>query len=216
VSTPLVRSRRSPVTRLVLGGLALLALAAVAPAAHAQLAQRGGYRSAIGINPLGIPFDVASIEFETLLQQGITVGLAGSYVAWNDDDEIQGAERYTSADLKFRYYPGEVVLRGFSVGLSLGVTKYSERIADFRSCQFTPTNPNPCPSGPPTSRQAITTPTLGILVDYNFLLGAQRRFLVGTGVGAKRLLNRGDRAADDPFDPPRAYPFARFSIGLLF
>jgi hypothetical protein len=206
---------RSPRVRTMLALAAVLLAAGAAPAA-AQASSRPVYRSLFGFNPLGIPFDIASIEFETLMQQGITLGGAASYVAWDDDEEFQGAERFTSADFKVRYYPGEVVLRGFSVGLSLGVTKYSERVYDSSACIPSATNPNPCPNGPPTRREAITTPTLGILVDYNFLLGSQRRFLVGTGVGAKRLLNRGDRTPNDPFDPPRAYPFARFSIGLAF
>lgn len=172
------------------------------------------YRSLVGFNPLGIPFDIVSVEFETLVQQGMTFGLSGNYVAWDDDDEYDGGgQRWTSFDVKGRYYPGEIVLRGFSVGLSLGVTKYSERV--FDRCIPTPSNPSPCSSGPPPSRrESLSTPTIGVLVDYNFLIGAQRRFLVGTGVGAKRLLKRDSDVAG--FDPPRAYPFARFAIGLAF
>ena len=190
---------------LLIGGLA----------AGPALAQGAipAYRSLVGFNPLGIPFDIASVEFETLVQQGMTFGLSANYVAWDDDDEYSGGERWTSFDVKGRYYPGEVVLRGFSVGLSLGVTKFSERV--FGQCIPTPANPNPCSNGPPPSRrESLTTPTIGVLVDYNFLIGAQRRFLVGTGIGAKRLLKH---ETDVPeFDPPRAYPFARFAIGLAF
>lgn len=202
--------------RLVRAATALVALAlatALPASSGAQARQIPAYRSLVGFNPLGIPFDVISIEGETALQQGITVGGAASYVAWDDDDceGCSGGERFTSADLKFRYYPGEVVLRGLSVGLSLGLTKYSERLGP--DCSI---DPRPCqtPGPVPTTRESITSPTIGVLVDYNFLLGAQRRFLVGTGVGAKRLLNRDTDIRN--FDPPRAYPFARFAIGLAF
>jgi hypothetical protein len=197
------------IRRLVRPRAAVALVAAVAAPAAAQQSSIPAYRSLIGLNPLGIPFDIASIEFETLLQQGITIGVAGSYVALDDDDGNAG-ERFTSFDLKGRYYPGEVVLRGFSVGLSLGVTRYSERVYDYDPCNVVPG----CPGGPPSSRETLVTPTLGVFVDYNWLLGAQRRFLVGTGLGAKRLLKRDSDI--EGFDPPRAYPFARFAIGLAF
>jgi hypothetical protein len=51
-----------------------------------------------------------------------------------------------------------------------------------------------------------------VYVDYNWLLGRSNRFLVGTGIGAKRIL--GDR---DEFDnAPRVYGTARFLIGVAF
>jgi hypothetical protein len=203
------------ISRLVrIPAIAALLLIGIATPGAAQQSSIPAYRSLIGFNPLGIPFDIASIEFETLMQQGITFGVAGSYVALDDDDEFEAGERWTSFDVKGRYYPGEVVLRGFSVGLSLGVTRYSERV--FSDCTPTPTNPNPCGGGGPTpsTRESLVTPTIGVIVDYNFLLGAQRRFLVGLGVGAKRLLKHDSDIRS--FDPPRAYPFGRFAIGLAF
>src|SRR4051812_9745354 len=65
------------------------------------------YTSYIGLNPLIIPFDMGAGEFETGIAQGTTIGANVSYLDVDDD-------RFTSADLKIRYYPGEVVLRGFS------------------------------------------------------------------------------------------------------
>lgn len=204
--------RRTRPTLLASLAVALLAATPVV-AQRPEPAGIPAYRSLVGFNPLGIPFDIASVEFETLVQQGITFGVAGSYVMW-DDDEGDAGERYTSVDLKGRYYPGEVALRDFSVGLSLGLTNYSERIYDFTVCNPTPTNPNPCPNGAPSRRESLVTPTIGVLVDYNFMLGAERRFVVGTGIGAKRLLKHGSDI--EGFDPPRAYPFGRFAIGLAF
>jgi hypothetical protein len=205
--------RRTRATLLTSLATTLLA-ASPAMAQRAEPAGIPAYRSLVGFNPLGIPFDVASVEFETLVDQGITFGVAGSYVMWDDDDG-GSANRFTSVDLKGRYYPGEVALRDFSVGLSLGLTNYSERVYDYNACNPTPTNPNPCPNGiAPSRRESLVTPTIGVLVDYNFMLGAERRFVVGTGIGAKRLLKHSRDV--EGFDPPRAYPFGRFAIGLAF
>ena len=93
----------------------------------------------------------------------MTLGGVGSYIDVDD-------ERYTSVDFKLRYYPGEVVLRGFSVG--------AERRHFFATATFARW----------TTRESLDAPTLGVIVDYNWMLGAKRRFLVGTGVGAKRVL----------------------------
>src|SRR4051812_34761250 len=76
------------------------------------------FRTYVAINPLGIPFDIASAEFETAIASGITIGGLASYTSIDDD-------RYTTFDLKIRYYPGEVVLRGFSLGASIGHTHFS-------------------------------------------------------------------------------------------
>jgi len=115
----------------------------------------------IGFNPLGLPANVFTLELENAVSSGITVGAVGSYIDFRDS-------RYTTADFKVRYYPSEVVLRGFAVGVSAGVTRYSHVVADVR--------------------QSLSAPTAGILVDYNWLLGRSERFLIGTGIGAKRVL----------------------------
>src|SRR4051812_46841989 len=85
---------------------------------RAQSVERPGlvripYTAYVGLNPLIIPFDLGSAEFEVGVAQGTTIGGNVSYIDVDDD-------RFTSADLKVRYYPGEVVLRGFSVGFTAG------------------------------------------------------------------------------------------------
>ena len=115
----------------------------------------------IGFNPLGVPANVFTLELENAVTSGITVGAVGSYIDFDKS-------RYTTADFKVRYYPGEVVLRGFAVGVSAGATRYSHVVSDVR--------------------QSLSAPTAGILLDYNWLLGRSERFLVGTGIGAKRIL----------------------------
>jgi hypothetical protein len=144
------------------------------------------YRTYVALNPLGIPFDVASVEIESGVAQGVTVGGQGSYTSLGDD-------RYTTIDAKVRYYPSEVVLRGFSLGLSAGHTHFSRHNVAGESLDFG---------------------TIGLLVDYNWMLGLQRRFIVGTGVGAKRVL--ADADARKAANVDNAYMTARFVVGLAF
>jgi hypothetical protein len=158
------------------------------------------WRSFIGANPLGIPFDIVSIEAETTIMDAATVGLVGSY---NDIDN----KRYTTFDARFKYYPAETAMRGFSVGMSGGMTKFR---GNDGLCVF-----NPSTGGcTPQPAETLNAGTLGVLVDYNWTQGPSQRFVVGTGVGAKRILaSREDR---DRIGLDRAYVTGRFVIGLLF
>jgi hypothetical protein len=147
------------------------------------------FRTYVAFDPLLVPFDIGSFEVETALAPGITAGGVASYTNVDSD-------RYTSFDLNLRYYPGEVVLRGFSVGLSGGFLRYSSHV------------------GPANARESVDAPTLGVLVDYNWMLGVNRRFLVGTGLGAKRVLaGESERSS---VGLGRAYGTARFVIGYAF
>lgn len=179
-------------------GLAGVASMALATSAVAQTSPQPALipianRSYIGINPLGVPFDIFSLEAETGVAQGITLGGVGSYTDVNHD-------RWESADFKFRYYPGDVVLRGFSLGGTVGYLDYSTN----RCC-------NP---GGSQFRASVSTPTIGVIADYNWMLGVDHRFVVGTGVGAKRVLAGEDDRNSVGLD--RAYLTARFTIGLAF
>ena len=156
---------RFSLMRLIGSAAAALAALLVNPAVACVQAQRARVpiptQTYIGFNPLGVPANVFTLEMENAVSSGISVGGVGSYI---DVDQ----KRYTTAEFKVRYYPTEVVLRGFAVGISAGVTRYSKMID--------------------TVRQSLSAPTAGILVDYNWLLGRNERFLVGTGLGAKRVL----------------------------
>ena len=193
------------IRRQSLRALTIVSVAAffATPAAAAQTPGAPPYpvpfRAVVGLNPLGIPFDIGAVEVEGVIAPGITLGAAASYASLGDD-EGEGDPRFASGDVKVRYYPGEIPLRGFSVGLALGLTRYSEN-------RFTGT-----PGA--LERQAMTAPTISVLADYNFLLGARQRFVVGTGLGAKRLLaSEDDRRRTGA---PRAYPFVRFILGIAF
>ncbi len=147
------------------------------------------YTSYIGLNPLIIPFDLGAGEFEVGVAQGTTVGGSVSYLDYDD-------ERFTSADLKVRYYPGEVVLRGFSLGFTAGYLRYSVARTDS------------------IDRAVLDGPTIGLVTDYNWLLGGTKRFLIGTGIGAKRVLV--SKSERDEVDLNRTYVTARFIVGLAF
>lgn len=161
-------------------GVAAAALAAAllslsAGSARAQVpAPRGRVpiptQTYIGFNPLGLPANVFTLELENAVSSGITVGAVGSYIDFDDS-------RYTTADFKVRYYPSEVVLRGFAVGASAGFTRYSHVVTESDPTQ-----------GSFRVRESLSAPTAGILLDYNWLLGRSERFVVGTGIGAKRIL----------------------------
>jgi hypothetical protein len=60
----------------------------------------------------------------------------------------------------------------------------------------------------------LDTPTFGVILDYNWMLGAQRRFIVGTGIGAKRILASSDER--DRVNLDRAQITGRFTVGIAF
>jgi hypothetical protein len=158
------------------------------------------WRTFVGANPLGIPFDIVAVELETTVAPAATLGFSGSY---NDIDNT----RYTTFDGKFKYYPAEVAMRGFSVGMSFGWTKFR---GSNDLCTFDPvTGTSSC--NPPST---LSAGTLGVLVDYNWTQGPSQRFVIGTGIGAKRILASAEKR--DPVGLERAYVTGRFVIGLLF
>ena len=193
-----MRMRFVPVVAVLVCGMSVHSLAAQdagEPVAHTTLVPIP-YRSYVGFNPLGIPFDIFVLEAESGIAQGVTMGGVGSYVSVNHD-------RYTTFEFKARYYPGEVVLQGFSLGMTAGYLGFS-----------TPSRSIASTTGEMTARDKLNAPTIGVIVDYNWLLGQQRRFVVGTGVGAKRVLASADDRQRVGLD--RALLTARFTVGLAF
>lgn len=177
-----------------------LVVALAIPAVRVEAQSAGGtappplvpipYRTYIAVDPLGIPLDIGSIEFESAVANGVTAGGSASYTDFDH-------KRYTSFDAKVRYYPGEVVLRGFSLGGTVGVTKYASDTANAAGV-----------------KASFSAPTIGVALDYNFMLGERGRFVVGTGVTGKRVLASADKR--DLVGIDRSYPSARFVVGLAF
>lgn len=176
--------------------LPLLAIAAVSIAApRAALAQAVSTGSnpmqVISIQPLSAMLTVYAGEFERRLTPTVTVGVGGTYWSAGEDEFT-----YTSGDIKLRYYPSGQALEGFAFGGSVGMTSVEageENTEDSGSA-----------SGP----------NIGVLLEYSWLLGAQRNFFVGLGAGAKALLISDDEFSDDSLT--LRYPTARLSVGLAF
>jgi hypothetical protein len=150
----------------------------------------GSRRRAFAINPLGIPFEVVSVEFEAALHDAFS--LAANFSYFSPDEYTR-----SSFEVKGRLYPNERALRGFSVGFGLGAVNTRENVVEFDGTEV---------------KVDETYPSIGVYVDYNWLLGKSDRFLVGTGVGAKRILGESDDFDQAPF----VYGTARFLIGVAF
>ncbi|MEO7966557.1 MAG: hypothetical protein ABIT38_21875 [Gemmatimonadaceae bacterium] len=127
-----------------------------------------------------------SAESESKLTQVMTLGSSLSWFAGVKDT------KYLSLEAKFRIYPNEEAFRGFSIGIAGGVTHVSEDKS--------------------STKNSATAPTVAVIADYNWLLGKTKRFLVGTGVGAKRIFGNENDFSDVNF----AYPTIRFQIGVVF
>jgi hypothetical protein len=184
---------RSPLRGLLPAALLGLTLAATAPALQAQAAP-APRRNALTINPLGIPFEYVSAEYERVVSAGFTLGVGASHLGIDDGS-------YTTGELKGRYYPNEEAMRGFSVGLAAGITRVGDResVCDAFACRD-------------LDRRFETRPTLAVMVDYNWMLGRSKRFVVGTGLGAKRIFTDDSNWSG----PPVAYPTARLQLGIRY
>jgi hypothetical protein len=164
---------------------ALLLVLALAGAADAQPAApaRKPARLAVATNPLAIPFGLFTLDVETATHTpGLTIGAGGTWITEGHD------KRW--ADARVMYFPGEVALRGFALGLTGGVV--SEEGAD--------------------GERSESAPTLGVRMDYDWLVGVRKRMLVGIGIGVKRVL----RDVSDVSSLDQVYADGRFVVGLTF
>jgi hypothetical protein len=175
---------------------ALLAIASGTAGAQSTPAARPAAVQTLSVNPLYVPFGGIVLEFErATASRGLSVGFgAAHYDPVGDDDDT-----YSSAEAKLRFYPGERAPRGFSLGLTAGVGR-----ADGESC---------CTRTGEVEDRVRTGATAGVVLDYNWLIGQNRRFFVGTGIGAKRLF--GDLGNNEFFDI-EVVPLARLQVGVAF
>jgi hypothetical protein len=168
---------------------ALVMLSVLGTGASAQQAPR----QYLAVNPLGLVFTVISAEYERAITNVASLGVSSSY--WDTDDDGLDVQ-YFSIDAKARYYPSGRALEGFAIGGSVGYTTLRGSFTDD--------------AGRETGRgNAIST---GLVLDYNWLLGERNRFLVGTGIGAKRLWLLDIEESDVTV----AYPTVRLSVGFAF
>lgn len=198
-----------------LGACALSLLAALATPASAQHAARLTPRlNALSTQPINIIVGFYNLEYERAIGPTTSLGVQATVA----NDIFSGAfddsgERYRSAEAKLRYYPNGRVFTGFSVGATLGVSRFSSKPRD--SCYFdlfTGCN------DPSLERVSATGAKLGFELDYGWLLGADEAFIVAVGLGAKRLIIDDKRTSDGVYtvDYPEAYPTARLAIGYAW
>lgn len=185
----------APLAALVVLG-ALASLAAAPARAQTAPAPVPAPHLAVATNPLAIPFGLFTLDVETALSTpGLTFGVGGTWIAEGND------KRW--ADARVMYFPGEVALRGFAIGLTGGVVS-EEGDRDVTICSPT--------GGACRAQRSETAPTLGVRVDYDWLVGKRKRMLVGLGLGAKRVLR--DVNQGSPLD--QVYGDGRFVVGITF
>ena len=169
-----------------------IAVAAVMPLA-AVSAQETVVRpsNVLSVQPLTAMLTVYAAEYERRTGSALTLGIGGTYWDIGDDDL-----RYTSGDLKLRYYPQGTALQGFSFGGSVGYTRISA-IDPFDGTD-----------------ESANGPSFGVLLEYQWLMGASRSFALALGLGAKAVMVDEDEFSSDDFIA--RYPTARVSVGFAF
>jgi len=149
-------------------------------------------RNVLSIQPINAVFTDYSAEYERATRGAVTFGIGGTFFNVGDGvDEIT----YKSADVKLRYYPNGTALMGFSFGGTAGYSSVSGQ--DFDGTD-----------------QSASGPSLGILLEYQWLMGVQRNFSVALGVGAKAVFVKDNAFTSDNF--LARYPTARVSVGFAF
>jgi hypothetical protein len=109
-----------------------------------------------------------NIEYELRIASHSTVGLTGSYVTFEDDEDNDDKETYEGGAIMYRYYAQGHAPGGFYAGARLGI--YNIEIEE-----------------PITEeRESGTTYGFGIDVGYSWLLGKNPKFVVSIGAGVIR------------------------------
>jgi hypothetical protein len=173
------------IRRLVaIAGLVVVPFASVAGQSEAR-------PNVFTIQPLNAVFQFYSAEYERAATKAVTWGVGANHASgflWDDDGS------YTSAEFKLRYYPAGIALQGFSVGGAVGYTSVKDNNSGATS----------------TSEGA---PSVGVLLEYQWLMGQQKNFAVALGLGAKAVFLD---TSDSTNDFTARYPTARISVGWAF
>jgi hypothetical protein len=146
-----------------------------------------GKSGVLSIQPISAMLTVYSGEGELAINRSVTLGVGATY--WDAGSLGADNASYLSGDFKVRYYPEAHALQGFSFGGSVGLTRVSE-----------------------SDTLSQTSPSIGVLLEYSWLLGASKTFYVAAGLGAKAVFVN----TDDFNDVTARYPTARLSVGFAF
>ena len=176
--------------------LAILSLLVIPSLASAQAAAPVTMpKNVISIQPLHAIFTILAAEYERKAGAAWTFGVGVTNFSPDDENSTVDPE-YNSGDVKFRYYPQGTALQGFSLGGSLGYAKVTGEDANA-----------------PGTEVSESVGTFGVLLEYQWLLGARKKFAVTLGAGAKKLMLDEDEFGSDVLG---AYPTARISVGFAF
>jgi hypothetical protein len=169
---------------------ALMAAMIALPVATAA-AQNATPRNVISIQPLSAMLTVYSGEYERAFGKAASWGVGATY--WNAGDTGDEVS-YTSGDFKLRYYPQGSSLNGFSVGGSVGYSTVSETFG--------------------TTEAEQGGVSVGVLLEYQWLMGAKKNFSMTLGAGAKALMVNEDDFSGS--EVTARYPTARVSVGYAW
>jgi hypothetical protein len=174
----------------------LVALAAVflLPLGTAA-AQRTGPQNVFSVQPLTVVLKAVDVtaysaEYERVITPRLTLGIGGTY--WDGrrgDDSV----KYTSADLKLRYYVFTNALTGLSVGGSFGFAK-AETVTNT------------------LGQETFGGPAFGALAEYQLVVNS---IAIAIGGGVKNV-QVSDKNISKKYHISAPYPTARFSIGYAF
>jgi len=132
-------------------------------------------KSVLSTNPILDMFTWWNLEWEFKAARTSTIGLAVSYVKFEQDEEGEefSEERYMSGTFFYRYYPMGEALQGFFFGGRVGYYNVSAKVQD------------PAPGA--STEEDGSFYGIGIDIGYSWLLGAPQRLSVSLGIGAVRL-----------------------------
>jgi hypothetical protein len=158
------------------------------PAAAQQAGETAPKNHLVSVDPLAlILLGFVSLEYEQGMGDSSTWGLALSHFEWS-------RRKYSSFDVRARYYLEGQPLKGLAVGTLLGLTRAGpdDREADR----------------PMASSLALG---IGFTVEQQWLLGDEERLALTVETGGKRLFYVQDREG-----AKRLLPTLRLSIGWAF
>jgi hypothetical protein len=126
----------------------------------------------ISSNPILDMFGWYNIEIEHRLAPNSTIGLAGSYVDFEEENDT-----YKTATAFYRYYPQNDAPAGFFFGGRVGV--FDVTAEDLIT----------------GDKESSTLGGIGIDIGYTWMIGTTRNFAISLGIGAVRLF--GDTGDED-------------------
>ncbi|MEP6778872.1 MAG: hypothetical protein ABJC26_03215 [Gemmatimonadaceae bacterium] len=176
----------------------IVATPALAQANYRLATVNDGPSHAFTANPFFLLAGWVTAEYEQRVNPSVTLGGAFNHQPFGDD-------RYTDFDFKGRLYATEHAMRGFSIGMSVGVSSIRIENSNY-FCDY----PNTTGCAPP--KKTVTSPSLGVELNYQWLLGGARHTAVAIGFGGKRYLASDETLAGSN----KVIPTFRLGLGYAF